>query len=699
MRIPSSLFKYLLGQHVLNGYAVALGVLAVGLAFGVFAGFQAGMAAASGALCVSVGDQPSPLPAKIRILPLSWCSAVAASLATALAAGHPWLEGATVTVIGFLAGLQIAWGRWAIPLSILTLLAVVFTLGAPGDKLEFCQMIALGGALYIPIALALTRALDASGRRVMLAELIREFATLLRRMADFYRPGADEGAACLAVVEQQASFSDHLQAARGLSVYTSDPASGVRLIAALAVLLEAFDGMIATMADHAPLRLASAHSELAVRVETLLRRVADDLDALALDLLIAGRAPNFPDHGPALEALAEDIARLEPEAEPRLLRAARMTRARLAFVFSHLARIPAVVADKSEAEKALAGVDTARFAAPVSVSLAPVRAELRWDSPVLRHALRLSAALATGCALIALTPMLRHGNWILLTIAVIMRASYSATNQRRDQRLFGSVVGCGLAGALLWTDSRPILLFSQLSAVGIAHAFARVDYRLTATAASVMALLGLHLLDPGEASPVLSRLIDTMIGAGIAVLFNFLLPNYELQGAAALARAFVEKLAAYTNRVLRWDVPTQEYRLARKALMESISALGEIREARARKSWRPESAWPAYSRLISQAYFTAAQIVTIRLLIHSRLDDLDPSDMRRPARLHARRGARAIAAGIARSRRRSARIFPTRATPSRRCACAAPRLRSRRKRCGGWRRRALRGLSDKTNRL
>jgi uncharacterized membrane protein YccC len=622
MRIPPLLFKYVLGQHVLNGYAVALGVLAVGLAFGISGGFYIGMAAASGALCVSVGDQPSPLPSKLRVLPLSWASAVSASLATALAAGNPWLEGLAVTLIGFLAGLQIAWGRWAIPLSILTLLSVVFTLGAPGDKFEFCEMIALGGALYIPIALALTRALDASGRRVMLAELIREFATLLRRMADFYRPGADEGEACLKVVQQQASFSDYLQAARSLSVYTSDPASGVRLIAALAVLLEAFDGMIATMADHAPLRLASARSDLAMRVEDLLRRVADDLDALSLDLLIAGRAPKFPDHGPALEALAEEIAALEPDADPRLRRAARMTRARLAWVFSHLARIPAVVADRSEAEKALAGIDIGKFAAPVSVSLAPLRAALRWDSAVFRHALRLSAALASGYALVALTPMLGHGNWILLTIAVIMRASYSATTQRRDQRLFGSVVGCGLAGALLWTESRPVLLVAQLSAVGIAHAFARVDYRLTAIAASVMALLGLHLLDPVEASPVVSRLIDTGVGAGIAFLFNFLLPNYERRGAGPLARAFLEKLAVYADRVLRWEAPAQDYRLARKALIESFSALGETAKL-ARDNPGAENFWPNYSRLISQAYFTAAQIATIRLLIRSRVHDLD----------------------------------------------------------------------------
>ncbi|MBB4196491.1 hypothetical protein CCR94_19810 [Rhodoblastus sphagnicola] len=621
MRIPPSLFKYLLGQHILNGYAVALGVLLVGLAFGLLAGFDAALAAASGALCVSVGDTPSPLSAKIRILPVCWCSAVASALLTALADGSVALEASAVIVIGFVAGLQIAWGRWAIPLSILTLLAMVFTLGAPGDKLAFCGMIALGGALYIPIALGLTRLLDASGRRVMLAELIREFATFLRRMADFYRPGADEGAACLKVVEQQASFSDHLQTARSLSVQAANPESGARLIAALAVLLEAFDGMISTMADHAPLRLAAAQSDIAARVEGFLRGVAEDLDALSLDLLIAGREPSFPDHAAALDKLAEAIARLDP-GDPRLLRAARMTRARLAFVLNHLARIPSVVSSFAEAEKAVAGLDLRKFAPPLRVSLAPVIAELRWDSPVFRHALRLSAALACGYALITISPMLRNGNWILLTIAVIMRASYSATTQRRDQRLFGSVVGCAIAGALLWFGSKPLLLFAQLSAVGIAHSFGRVDYRLTSVAASVMALLGLHLLDPGETAPVASRLIDTVIGAGVAFLFNFLLPNYERYSAGALASAFLRRLATYADKALRWDVAVQDYRLARKALIESLSALGESSRL-ARKNPGAENFWPSYSKLIAQAYFTAAQIVTIRLLIRNRIAELD----------------------------------------------------------------------------
>jgi hypothetical protein len=67
----------------------------------------------------------------------------------------------------------------------------------------------------------------------------------------------------------------------------------------------------------------------------------------------------------------------------------------------------------------------------------------------------------------------------------------------------------------------------------------------------------------------------------------------------------------------------QDYRLARKALIESFSALGESAKLARHNPGAEDKFWPGYSRLIAQAYFTAAQIVTIRLLIRNRIDELD----------------------------------------------------------------------------
>jgi uncharacterized membrane protein YccC len=631
------------GHHILNGLVVAVGVFLVGLIATAAFGFLPGMAAASGALCVSIADTSTPFAAKLRILPLAWICSTAAALATALAGGDPLFEGAVVVLTGFVAGLLIALGRWAIPLSVLTLLSMVFTLGAPAadlvERLHYVAMSALGGALYVPIALALTRVSDTSGRRLTLAEVLREFASFLRGVAGFYRKDADEGEVCLRVVELQASFSDHLQTARSLIVSAADRAEATRLIAALAAVLEAFDGIVSTLADHAPLRLAHSPSpgrasddallspnSLAAQMERFLLRLADDLDALALDLVVGGDNLTFPDRSDALDSFSRQIAALEADhgADPETLRAARLTRARVGLALSHLARLPCLLNRQELAEQAMAGLDMRAFAPPLRVTAQAIVEQWRWSSPVFRHALRLALALGFGYALIELVPGLKHGNWIILTIAVIMRASYSATRQRRDERLFGSILGCGLAGVLLWIGSSPLLLAVQLFAVGVAHAYVKVDYRVTSVAATVMALLGLHLIDPVEAPPVAVRLVDTLVGAGVAFLFNFLLPQWESQTAPGVAKGFLSALHRYADRALRWDAPEQDYRLARKNLMEAFSALGESAGRMRADPATRRDLWPGYSKLIAAAYVAAAQIVTVRLLIRNRRDDLEP---------------------------------------------------------------------------
>jgi uncharacterized membrane protein YccC len=430
-----------------------------------------------------------------------------------------------------------------------------------------------------------------------------------------------------------------LQTARSLIVSAADRAEATRLIAALAAVLEAFDGIVSTLADHAPLRLAHSPSpgrasddallsanSLAAQMERFLLRLADDLDALALDLVVGGDNLTFPDRSDALDSFSRQIAALEADhgADPETLRAARLTRARVGLALSHLARLPCLLNRQELAEQAMAGLDMRAFAPPLRVTAQAIVEQWRWSSPVFRHALRLALALGFGYALIELVPGLKHGNWIILTIAVIMRASYSATRQRRDERLFGSILGCGLAGVLLWIGSSPLLLAVQLFAVGVAHAYVKVDYRVTSVAATVMALLGLHLIDPVEAPPVAVRLVDTLVGAGVAFLFNFLLPQWESQTAPGVAKGFLSALHRYADRALRWDAPEQDYRLARKNLMEAFSALGESAGRMRADPATRRDLWPGYSKLIAAAYVAAAQIVTVRLLIRNRRDDLEP---------------------------------------------------------------------------
>ncbi len=85
---------------------------------------------------------------------------------------------------------------------------------------------------------------------------------------------------------------------------------------------------------------------------------------------------------------------------------------------------------------------------------------------------------------------------MLLTIAVVMRAGYGLTRQRRDDRVIGTLIGCVFAAGSVAYLPAGALVAVQGFAVTMVHSFARLNYRVSSTGASVMALVSLHLVQP-----------------------------------------------------------------------------------------------------------------------------------------------------------------------------------------------------------
>ena len=90
--------------------------------------------------------------------------------------------------------------------------------------------------------------------------------------------------------------------------------------------------------------------------------------------------------------------------------------------------------------------------------------------------------MTAGLALTLVFPRFAHANWVLLTIALIMRANYSVTSQRRWDRVTGTLIGCALAVSFINTLPAAVLLLFIVLAVGTSHAYGMVAYRVTAVA-------------------------------------------------------------------------------------------------------------------------------------------------------------------------------------------------------------------------
>ena len=547
--------RMLVGQHIVNGLSVGAGVLTIALGASAIFGFAAGQPATLGAISASISDMPASWREKARALSFGFALALISTSAIQLALPWPPVALATIGLIAFASGMITGWGRWAVALGMQALIPVVFVLGFPRETpavaFKIQALFALGGVAYIAFALLATIVTDSSARRLVASETIRELAIYLRAVAAVFDPKKEVEQAYGSAIRQQAALSEQLQSARAALLERPPPGSErMRLAATIGVLLEAFDALVAAQSDVTKVRAAPPSTPLLTEIGEALRVGALDLTHLSLEILTTDRPTLPPDHQLVIDALRREAARLrESDApEPGVRAALEAATDRIALALGHIRELERTLSDDRAAEDAIDGVDLAAFLPRRSYSWKTLEQHFRIASPVFRYSARLALAMMAGAVIAQFLGDSGHGNWVLLTIAVVMRANYGMTKTRRDDRVVGTLIGCvAAAGAVAWIPVGALVAVQGLAVVVI-HSFVKLSYRLSSVGASVMALVSLHLIQPSLPAPILARLADTLIGAAIAQLFSFVWPYWEFLDAPGIARRLQARLRVVHRR-------------------------------------------------------------------------------------------------------------------------------------------------------
>jgi uncharacterized membrane protein YccC len=250
-------------------------------------------------------------------------------------------------------------------------------------------------------------------------------------------------------------------------------------------------------------------------------------------------------------------------------------------------------------------------------------AQFKFSSPTMRYALRLTLAMTAGYAITLLFPSYVHGGWILLTTGLIMRANYSITRQRRNDRVLGTLLGCIVAAALIWLLPGAWPLAAIIVTVGVSHAFGTVNYRITALAASVSALLLIHFMYPGTQPLFFERILDTLIGAALATGFSFLLPSWERRNIPQLINALIKNDYAFAEQALTRAPAEEAYRLARRNALDSVSALSSAARRLLDEPGTERHLLAAINELLSANYLFASDLASVRTALLARAGELD----------------------------------------------------------------------------
>ena len=209
-----------------------------------------------------------------------------------------------------------------------------------------------------------------------------------------------------------------------------------------------------------------------------------------------------------------------------------------------------------------------------------LRANLRLDSAVARHAIRLTVMVTATDGLARLLPGSDRGYWIPLMVLLLLRPDFAATLQRTSSRLAGTLVGLVVGtgatyllgrGSLYALVALIVVFVFGVRLSGAPNAFFMGIW----TAAYLVALLDLAGIPAGDVA--VPRVLDTVVAGILAVGATVVWPAWE---RTYLPARIAELLAAYRHYLVavtdpepnkeRIDASRVRARLARSNAQASL---------------------------------------------------------------------------------------------------------------------------------
>jgi uncharacterized membrane protein YccC len=574
---------------VLRNTAAVVLPLAAGIASGHT---TVGLGIAAGALDTMFSDQPGPY--RQRMLQL-----VLASLVAAVAALLGFLVGGMVVPMllatlacGFFGGLLVVFGPDIARVGMTSMILLVITAATPTtltDALIGSGLIFSGGLLLTLFSVAAWPLQRYRPERQALATVYRGLAALARQQAhdDADVPALTEAMTTL----QQTLLGRHH--ARG------------RAMEAFAVLLELAERIRLELVAMAELRASPG-------IHQMFRDDAARVLAAIAEALEAGEPPQR----------AEQILRTLQSSENAMLDPAHGHGHLAVPIHALSGQLAAAVRNAnwagSRGELRASDAETRLpDALRSSSALATLRASLTPHSVAFRHAVRCAICLSLAQLSVDLL-QLPHGYWLPMTAAIVLRPDFAATFNFGLLRVVGTVLGLLLTTALLHITPHDawahLLLMALLCMLFRYLATAHYGIAVAALTGTVVILLSYEGVDSAHA--VHDRVINTILGSGMALLAYIVWPSWERARARPALASMLEAYAAYLKALsqpTRRDLHRETRTAARTARTNAQASLDRM---------RAEPGTPVHLLELAQALFANGnRLARTAMTLEALIDD------------------------------------------------------------------------------
>jgi uncharacterized membrane protein YccC len=222
--------------------------------------------------------------------------------------------------------------------------------------------------------------------------------------------------------------------------------------------------------------------------------------------------------------------------------------------------------------------DASQFLTLQEYNLNVIIQSLSFNSNIFRHALRFTVAMLFAFVLGTILDI-HNTYWILLTIIVIIRPNYGLTKERSKDRIIGTFIGAAIATAIVLLTQNTIV-YGVLSIISLTLSFALLqqNYKSAAALITINIIFVYSLINPNAFEVIQYRVVDTIIGAIIAIVANYVLwPSWEVNNLKNVLANALQKNKSYilATKDLYHDKDKNllAYKIARKEVFLAISNL------------------------------------------------------------------------------------------------------------------------------
>ncbi|WP_333771272.1 FUSC family protein [Streptomyces sp. IBSBF 2435] len=548
-----------------------------------------------------------------------------------LAASHAVLFVLLLAVWAFAAGLAWALGPTTGMVSALTVAVMLVTVTLPTSVLSALQHAALVGlGALVQAALIVVFPIRRWGaQRDALADAFAAEADFARRLRH----------------DPKAPFDpEPLMTARSAAEVTARQARRrPEELHGNRVLAERIRPVLASLAD--PRVGAAAEGPERDRAREVLAVAASVLDAVARAIRQGGpvRVP----------ARADALLRADDAPGAELTGAARRSATRLVSLLS-------AAVERAEGSGPSDATGTAHLLRPSAGELLPtavrtVRRQVRWDSPVLRHALRLSAVAAVGYLVGAALP-LGHGYWAPMASVMVMRPDFTQTYERGVARFAGSLVGVALATGITQVAHPGTYTFAALAVVsiGLMYLLLRSGYVVAQACVGAYVVFLLGMGGTQLEQTVRDRVLLTLLGGVLAMAAYAVFPAWETPRLRDRLAEWTEATAGYVAAVMYAHAEPSRRRpgAVRRALLDLRAAGAAWDQAVSRADAEPVRHRGLSRSAVRDADAALSAVGRVGLLMEAHQPAGDAPPVPEAARFAAAlRRATAVAADEVRERR------------------------------------------------